>query len=53
MTAEQYKKHRIKLGLTQSQLAERTGVTKKTISWRERNVTKITKSAEIMIKSLR
>ncbi len=53
MTANQYKTTRQTLGMTQKELAEATGVSIKTISWRERGVVKITKQAELAIKSLR
>ncbi len=52
MTADQYKKLRNKLGITQVQLAKICQVSKKTISDRERNKVKISKESADFLKNL-
>jgi len=49
MTGEQYKAERIKLQMTQKELAYCVGVTSKTISERERGLVKVGKEAAMMI----
>ena len=52
MEASEYKETREKLGLTQAQLADRLGVTRKTINRREAGEATITTEAELAIRSL-
>lgn len=52
MTSEKYKERRKALGLTQPQLAEKLGVTKKTITDRERGAVGISDEAALAILSL-
>jgi len=52
MTGEQYKAERIKLQMTQKELAYCVGVTSKTISERERGLVKIGTEAAMMISLL-
>jgi DNA-binding XRE family transcriptional regulator len=52
MTADEYKAHREKLGLTQAGLAARLEVTRKTINARENGATRITEEAALAIVSL-
>lgn len=53
MTPDEYKATREKLGLTQSGLAARLGVTRKTINARETGKTSITAEAAMAIKSIK
>ena len=52
MEPSKYKAARERLGLTQAQLAERLGVTRKTINRREAGEATITTEAELAIRSL-
>jgi DNA-binding XRE family transcriptional regulator len=52
MTADEYKAHREKLGLTQAGLAARLEVTRKTINARENGATRITEEAAIAVAAL-
>jgi DNA-binding XRE family transcriptional regulator len=53
MNPDQYRKLRIKLGLTQAGLAARLGVTRKTINARETGATRITEEAALAIRALK
>jgi DNA-binding XRE family transcriptional regulator len=52
MTAKQYKEHRLRMRMTQKELADLCGVTSKTISERERGLVKVGKEAEMIISLL-
>ena len=52
MTPAQYKTHRQKLGLNQSELAAALGITRKTVNRREAGAATITIEAQLAIRSL-
>lgn len=53
MTTAEYKEIRKKLALTQGGLADRLGVTRKTINARETGATQITQEAALAIRALK